>query len=163
MVRLRGTAYPAALDVEEPFAKAQGVATWYLSPWGPLRPTLAGRLGGEKLFGAYPFHEAAYLGDAETVRLGREQRFGGDALAYANVELRLKVGRAVIVLPSDLGLFGLWDVGRVWYAGEDSHLWHNAWGGGVWLAVLRPENAVTLGLARSADGVGLYVGGGFAY
>jgi hypothetical protein len=163
MVHVEGELFPALWDVDRPFGRARGNLTAYLSPWQPLRPTLALRLGAEKVFGRYPFHEAAYLGDAETVRLGREQRFAGDALAHANGELRLKLSRAVLVVPADVGVFALWDVGRVWYEGERSDRWHDARGGGVWLAFLRPENVVSLALVQSGDGVGLYLGGGFAY
>jgi hypothetical protein len=162
-LRLGGTIYPALWDVARPFGSARGAVAVYVSPWAPLRPTLAVRAGGMMVFGPYPFHEAAFLGDAETVRLGRRQRYAGDALAHANTELRLKLARTRLLLPLDVGVFGLWDAGRVWYEGEVSDRWHDAWGGGPWLAFLKPENVLTFGLVHSRDGVGLFVGGGFAY
>jgi hypothetical protein len=163
MAQLDGAVFPGIWDVTSPFAKGSGRLAAYLSPWGQLRPTLAVRVGGEKVLGRYPFHEAAFLGDAETVRLGRQQRYAGEALVHANTELRLKLGRTLILLPVDVGVFGLWDVGRVWYEGERSDRWHDAWGGGPWLAFLKPENLISLGFVHSRDGVGLWVGGGFAY
>ena len=33
----------------------------------------------------------------------------------------------------ELGLFGFYDQGRVWADGEDSDLWHNGYGAGLWV------------------------------
>ena len=142
MLQVEGRVYPAAWDVEETFGQVAGSAAAYLTPFAELQPTLALRVGASKNFGAYPFHEAAFLGSAETVRLGREQRFAGDAMAHANAELRLKLFRATIVLPADIGVFGLYDVGRVWLDGESSNQWHDAFGGGLWLAYLQPAECL---------------------
>jgi hypothetical protein len=163
MLAVGGAIYPAVWDVEEAFGEVRGTATAYLSPWKPMQPTLALRGGARKLFGRFPFHEAAYLGDAATVRLGRDQRFGGEALAHANAELRLKLGRALLVLPADIGIFGLADIGRVWYDGDESNRWHDAVGGGLWFAFLHPENALSIAIARSDERTALYISAGFAY
>lgn len=128
MIAVEGEVVPALWDVEETFAIVQGHATAYLTPGSEFRPTLALRVGAQKTFGAYPYHEAAYLGGASTVRLGTEQRFAGDDSAYGSAELRLRLGRAVIVLPVDVGVFGLADAGRVWLDGEESDTWHTAFG-----------------------------------
>ena len=70
------------------------------------------------------------------MRLGRVNRYAGDAAAYGSVELRLALGRMKLVLPADFGVFGLADGGRVFLDGESSDRWHGAVGGGVWLAYL---------------------------
>lgn len=163
MLRLDGRVYPAVWDVREAFGQLGATAAAYLSPFEALQPTLALRVGAKKNVGSYPFHGAAFLGNAETVRLGREQRYAGDALLHANSELRVKLGRATIVLPADIGLFGLYDIGRVWLDGEESDRWHDAFGGGLWLVFLKPENAFTFGVARSDEKTGIYVGAGFAF
>jgi len=163
MLRLDGSVYPAMWDVRETFGQVGGTAATYLTPFGELQPTLALRVGARRNFGSYPFHEAAFLGDAETVRLGRQQRFAGDAMAHANAELRMKLARATIVLPADIGVFGLYDIGRVWLDGESSNRWHDAFGGGLWLAYLQPGNAFTVAVARSDERTGVYVGLGFAF
>jgi hypothetical protein len=160
---LVGRAYPSLWDVQEAYGYVAGAATAFLSPWAAMKPTLALRAGARKAFGPYPFHEAAYLGGPETVRLGRDQRFAGDASVHGNVELRLALGRAVLVLPADLGVSGLYDVGRVWLEGEEASRWHRAFGGGVWLAFLRPENVLSLAVAKSEERTGVYVSLGFAY
>src|SRR5262249_16624705 len=88
-----GPAYPAVWDVDKSYAKLFGEASTYLTPGLPLDPTLALRVGGRKMFGPYPYFDAAAIGGTGTVRLGRENRFAGDASVYANTELRLTLGR----------------------------------------------------------------------
>lgn len=162
-VDLGATAWPAAFSVDEAFSQLRFTAGAYVSPWQPMQPTLAFRVGARKLFGTYPFQEAAYLGDENTVRLGRKQRYAGDALAHANAELRTRIGQVKIVIPADFGILALGDVGRVWYEDEESDKWHNAYGGGIWLGFLGPENALAVTIAKSAERTGLYVAGGFAF
>jgi len=156
--------FPPVWDVDSLFADVHGSAVAYLGSQSfPLRPVLALRAGGKAVLGAYPFHEAAFLGDQRSVRLGRQHRYGGDASLYGNAELRFRLARVTLPLPSDLGVFGLADVGRVFVAGESSDTWHTAYGGGVWMAVLDPANVVSLAVTRGAEFTGVYVGLGFAY
>jgi hypothetical protein len=68
-----------------------------------------------------------------------------------------------IVLPADIGVFGLYDTGRVWFSGEDSDRRHSAAGAGVWLAYLKPANTVSLAVSRAEGRTGLYLGAGFAF
>ena len=156
-----GSWFPSLWDVEGSFGELHGEATTYLSPGGSS--TFALRAGATKVFGTYPFHEAAYIGDASTVRLGRKQRFGGDAALYGTAELRQKLGRIMLVLPGDIGILGFTDAGRVFLEGEDSNRWHTAFGGGLWLAFLRPENTLSLSVARSEERTGFYFQAGFAF
>jgi hypothetical protein len=160
---LVGRTYPAIWDVEEAFGYVAGTASLFVSPWQPMKPTLALRGGAKKVFGTYPFHEAAYLGGPETVRLGIEQRFGGDAYVHGNAEIRVALGRATLVLPADVGVSGLYDVGRVWLQGEESTRWHDVVGGGLWVAFLRPENVLSVAVAKSDERTSLYLTLGFAY
>jgi hypothetical protein len=101
----------------------------------PLHPTFAFRAGGKENLGArIPTSRPRTSETPGPVRLGRDGRYAGDASAYGNAELRLGLGRATIVLPTDFGVFGLADVGRVFLEGENSDVWHSAFGGGIWLA-----------------------------
>ena len=150
-------------DVDSTFGEVHGLATTYLSARAPLDPTLALRIGGRKLWGPYPYFEAAFIGDASTVRLGRVNRYAGDASAYGTAELRLTLGRMEIVLPADVGIFGLADGGRVWLQGESSDKWHSAFGGGVWLAFLDRAYTISLAVASSEERTAIYAQGGFGF
>ena len=160
---LGGSYYPRALDLASPFGEGHAEASSYLTARIPLRPTLAVRVAGKKVWGTYPFYEAAYVGGATTVRGFVEHRFAGDAAVYGNVELRLSVAKFFILLPGELGVFGLGDAGRVYLSGETSDRWHAAAGGGVWLSFLSPANTVSVAAAHSVEGTRVYVRAGFAY
>jgi hypothetical protein len=157
-----GTWYPELFDVSAPFAEVHGEATWYTSPPGG-NPTLALRAGGKKLWGTYPYSDAAYIGGANDVRGLREQRYAGDAAVYASAEVRLFIAHAFFLFPMDFGVFGLMDTGRVFLEDESSKTWHDAWGGGLWFAPVGREATVRLSAARHAHRTSLYVGMGFAY
>jgi hypothetical protein len=118
---------------------------------------------GESTWGAYPFQEAAYIGDQRSVRLGRQNRYGGDAAVYGNAELRLELGQIFLVLPARIGVFGLGDIGRVYQEGVSSDTWHWSAGGGLWLAFLGKANTLTLALAQGDEKLGLYATAGFAF
>lgn len=160
---LGGSAFPGVWDVVRSFGEAHGEATVYLTARTPLRTTLALRVGAKRVFGTYPFSEAAFIGDAATARLGRQNRFAGDAAAWGNAELRVRLGRVMLLVPSVVGVFALGDVGRVFVSGETSDRWHTATGGGLWLSLVRPGNVLSLAVAHSVERTALYLGAGFAY
>jgi hypothetical protein len=158
-----GTAYPAILSGDSAFARVRGEFATYLSASIPTEPTLALRVGGEKIWGRFPFFEAAFLGGSGTVRGFRKQRFGGDASLFGNAELRLVLSRISVLLPGDIGVFGLADAGRVFLSGESSDTWHSAFGGGLWLSFLDRASTLSVAVARSDEETGVYVRGGFLF
>ena len=158
-----GSVYPAAWDVTSAFGEGHAEAAAYLTASLPLQPTLATRIGGKKVWGTYPFHEAAYVGGVSTVRGFPEYRFAGDAALYGNAELRLFLIKFYFLVPVELGVVGLADAGRVFLAGETSDRWHAAAGGGVWLAFLTRGNTLSVATARSAEATLTYVRAGFAF
>ena len=72
-------------------------------------------------------------------------RFAGDAYAFGNAELRLRLFKV-------LGIFGLADVGRVFLATEPSDKWHTAAGGGLWLSFKDDKYVVSRHRAPAARG-----------
>ena len=158
-----GTYYPAVWSVAKAFGEVHGEASTYLSPPLVLDPVLALRVGGKRVWGDYPFQEAAYIGGLETVRGLRPGRYGGDASAYASAELRLALFRFRALVPARFGVFGLADGGRVWLQGEHSTKVHTGVGGGIWVAFLKPDNTLSLAAAQSEGHVRLYFYGGFAF
>jgi hypothetical protein len=155
---LGGSFHPSIIDVEDPFGDLHAdVSSFIASPSLPLQPTLALHLGGKRVWGRFPFQEAAYIGDGSTVRLGRQNRFGGEAAAYAQSELRLFLTRFYFLAPADFGVLGLADVGRVWLDGEESDTWHAAGGGGIWASFLDRAYMLRLSLAKSSERTGFYL------
>jgi hemolysin activation/secretion protein len=164
LLDMEGTIYPSIWDVETTFGKLRGAISTYLSPPIPLRPTLALRVGGEATFGdLVPFHEAAYVGGRQTLRGWDEQRFAGESSAFGNAELRLHLTRMSILVPTNVGIFGIADAGRVYVDGENSDEWHTGFGGGLSLGFLEAVNTLTIAVVTSDERTGVYARAGFMF
>ena len=169
----RGPGLPGAWDVEETFGSVLGSAAVYLSPSSERAPTLALRVGGEKVFGRYPYFEAAYIGGGlggfgasagdSPVRGLPRHRYAGDASLYGSADLRVPVSRFRFILPGTWGVLGFADAGRVYLDGEDSDRWHHGYGGGLWFAWLDRANVISATYARSDGDNKVYVRAGFAF
>lgn len=129
-IRAGMTAYPAVWSAEDGFGMLEGSASWTTTPLAPL--TFAMRAAGKTTWGKYPVHEAAYLGGSRTVRSLHSQRFAGDAAVWGNVEARLRLTTLPFIMNWDFGVFGIADLGRVYYDAEQSSTWHHGLGGGLW-------------------------------
>jgi hypothetical protein len=162
--RLEGGAayYPELLSVDRGhFGEVHAQAATYISPAGGS-PTLALRAQGKKLWGTYPFAESAFLGGPSSLRGLREQRYAGDASLLGTAELRVDLARVIVVVPTDVGLFGFADAGRVFHD-EQSSRWHSGFGAGIWLAPLRRSSTTQLSVARSEGRTAFMVGLDFAF
>ena len=142
LLRAELAGYPAVWgDAPEAFVTGGATSAWYIPLPGGIEPTLALRAGAQRVWGDAPFQYAAYLGGGSTIRGYRSHRFAGETAVHGSSELRVKLGRAnLLVARGELGAFGLGDVGRVFISGESSSKWHSAIGGGLWFAPL--ERAV---------------------
>jgi len=151
--------YPKVWHVESAFGGVRGDVSAYIQV--SQRLVLALRAGGKKVFGTYPFYEAAFLGGLETIRGLQKERFAGDAYLFGSAELRLSLGKAVFVVPGEYGIFGLADVGRVYLEGESSNTWHPAYGGGLFFSILDLSTVFTIAVASSEERVAVYFKAGF--
>jgi len=171
LAQVKGQVFPKAWDVDETFGSVKGSGAVYLTPGSDRAPTLALRAGGSKVFGAYPYFEAAHLGGELAGELAGDslirglvrQRYTGDASLFGNADLRIYVSRFRILLPGTWGVLGFYDVGRVYLDGENSDKWHTGYGGGLWFAWLDPANTVSATYARSEGRNAFYVRAGFAF
>jgi hypothetical protein len=164
-VLLTGELYPEVWDVATTYAALEGVASTYLTAGSlPFRPTLALRAGARTVLGdSIPFQHAAFIGDDRTVRLGRQNRYAGESAVWGNAELRFNARRFMLLLPGQIGIFGLGDIGRVFLEGEDSNKWHWAAGGGLWLSFVAQRMTLTAAVAVSDERTALYFRTGWAY
>jgi hemolysin activation/secretion protein len=135
----------------EHFLKLSGDCVTYLSFSQRPRVVYALRVGGEKLFGEYAFHEAATLGRTENLRGYRETRFYGDASLYMNAEVRIRMKHfQTYLLNSTAGVLLFNDTGRVWFDDENSKKWHNGTGLGLWFSPFE-RSVFTVSYAASTD------------
>ncbi|TBO40556.1 hypothetical protein [Pedobacter kyonggii] len=115
---------------------------------------VAERLGGGVTVGRPAFYQSQFLGGQGNLLGYRQLRFAGEQSVYNNLELRLKLGDFVnYVLPGQLGMMGLYDVGRVWKRAENSELWHHGVGGGLYFA---PASLTVLRLIGAYSKEGWY-------
>ncbi len=151
-VEIKGLYSPDLLDVEKRFGKVNGLVHGYFTAGSlPMRPTLALRAGGEKVWGEYPYQEAAKLGGSSDLLGFSQERFHGDAAVFSNAELRFEVGTLPAILPGTWGALGLAETGRVWYDEEASSKWHSSFGGGLWASII-DTFTLPLSMARSDEG-----------
>jgi outer membrane protein assembly factor BamA len=123
----------------------------YLTLKVPKRPVIALRGGGKKLYGDFPFFDAAFLGGSSSLRAEDRQRWAGDASVYGNAELRAPVAQFPLVLPLDVGLLGFYDAGRVYVNGDSPGGWHRTTGAGVWIGFLNPGNSLNILYTDNSD------------
>jgi hemolysin activation/secretion protein len=108
------------------------------------RPVLAVRAGGEKLFGEFPYFDAAFIGGSRSLRTEHRQRFAGDASLYGTTELRVPIASFPLILPFNVGAIGFVDAARVYVDGESPGGWHQGAGAGFWISVVRPDLGITV-------------------
>ena len=161
-----GSVYPEVWDVQSTFGEVHGEASAAYTVKPLLATTLAARVGGKRVFGTYPYHEAAFVGGshrAPQVRGLRGQRYAGDAAVYGNAELRVRLFDMSLLVPTEVGVFGLMDGGRVWLDSESSNRWHKGVGGGIWIAPVRRENTLTFSTVQSEGRRSFYFSAGFLF
>jgi hypothetical protein len=96
---------------------------------------IADRLGGSATAGNAAFYQSMFIGGQGNLLGYRKNRFAGQYMAYNNFEARLKLASFNnYILPGQLGLIGLYDIGRVWQKEDHSNEWHDGVGGGFYFA-----------------------------
>jgi hypothetical protein len=155
LLRVAGTAYPSVLDADEAFGEAHTEAAAHLSLLKPL--TLSLRVGGQRVWGRFPFHEAAFLGGTRSVRGLARQRYAGEASLFGNSELRLRMSGMPV------GILALADAGRVFMPDETSDRWHVGFGGGLWFSFRDDRNVVSVTAAHAEGATRIYLKGSLAF
>ena len=135
------------------FGSVEGTVSTYLTPIQPGRLTLALRAGGRRVWGEFPYFEAAFLGGKSDLRGYPSERFAGHGSLFGNAELRIGVANVEVFLPAEFGIFGLADAGRVFFEDDPSSSWHTDFGGGITLGFLQRSAGLRVGMARGSEGV----------
>ncbi|MDP9201015.1 MAG: hypothetical protein M3P26_03645 [Gemmatimonadota bacterium] len=144
VLNVTGSGYPGFWDVAKPYESVDAWAAAFFTLPVPKKPVLAFRAGGKKLWGSFPFFDAAFLGGSETFRTEERQRYAGDASLYGSTELRVPIAKFPFILPLDVGVLGFMDAGRVYVNGDSPGGWHTAAGGGFWVGFLDPGKSVNV-------------------
>ncbi|MGD9899252.1 MAG: BamA/TamA family outer membrane protein [Calditrichaceae bacterium] len=155
------TYYPEMMDNNQAYTRVNLTGKSFL----PLstRATIALRSQVRQILGEFPYYHAAYIGGVESLRGYNIQRFAGDLSATGGAEIRFFLKRMRIIFPSDVGVIGFTDAGRIWYEDKSPDGWHSSFGGGVYFAPVNRNYTASLNVARSDDGVFTYWKIGFAF
>ena len=110
------------------------------------------------------FYQAATLGQSSGLRGYRFDRFTGNSAFSATGDVRyafdtFKTG----FLPLQIGVFGGYDIGRVWSdVDQDSEKWHDSYGIGFWVNSADALSG-TFNLFKSSEGYRVSFGFGFNF
>ena len=169
MVDVHGMYYPEFFGNEHAYGKIGGEFRTYIPLVSSRYSRLALRFGGEKIWGDYPFYEAAFIGGSSFLRGYDRQRFAGDASLYAGSELRLYFGTFKFLVPIMYGPLVFAETGRVFLHGEDSRVWHSSAGGGLWFGAVESRYSASIAFAKGFDDgrlmedYGIYLRTGFSF
>ncbi len=160
-----GTLYPEIWDVVETFGKIKAQGSAYLTAPMPATPTVALRLAAEKVWGRYPFQDAAYIGGGSSLRGFRRDRFAGDASLVGSAELRFQLFPVKLLVPGQVGAFAAIDMGRVFLDSDPANAdeWHRGVGGGLWISIMDRLQTFSLSIMNSDEKTGYYFDAGFMF
>ena len=82
----------------------------------------------------FEFYQGAQLGSNTGLRGYRQERFTGRTATVGSADIRYSFNKFRTALtPIQIGVFGGYDVGRVWVPNDTSDVWHSSYGGGLWI------------------------------
>ena len=143
------------------FGGVEGSLRGYLAGRSAM---LAARVGGRRVWGEYPWFEAAFVGGSKNLRGYRKNRFAGDASLYGASRLRLWLFRGAADRARALGTLRL----RRTSAASPSRArpptsGTRRDGGGIFFQMLTLDSIVHAAMAWSEEDRRLYVSYGFAF
>ena len=164
LLKGRASFYPGVLDLDDAYLSFEASGRTYLTPedW-PLRPTLALRAGARKIWGDFPFFDAAIVGGSSTVRGYDSDRYAGDTAFFAGAELRLRLMEPRVLFFGEVGVLGFFDAGRVYLDGESPTGWHTGYGGGLWVSPVGISTIVSASIAWGEETSRVYIDFGFPF
>ena len=129
----------------------------------PRDLTFGIRAGGAHNIGDFHYLLSNKIGGKNTLRGYRRDRYYGKSSVYNSIEVRYDLYNIkTIIFPFTIGMIAFNDIGRVWTDEESSQLWHNSFGGGLYV---KPVNAfaVSIQLAKSNELLAFYFDLGFSF
>ncbi|WP_244139437.1 BamA/TamA family outer membrane protein [Mucilaginibacter ginkgonis] len=118
---------------EHSYGQIKTEFSFFITPPSDSTFVIANRIGGGTTIGNAEYFQQLTLGGNVNLRGYYFQRFTGKSYAYDNLEVRFKLfDFNSYVLPGTVGAVGFNDIGRVWSPGENSNVWHDGFGGGLY-------------------------------
>lgn len=125
---------------------------------------LATKFKGNIIIGGnFKFYNGASIGGDDGLRGYNNNRFTGNTSYYNNTDIRYNFTKIQTKLvPFQVGVFGGFDYGRVWYKDEESNNWKTSYGGGIWADAAELIN-FNLSVFGSKEGARIRFGLGFEF
>jgi hypothetical protein len=153
-LEVKVTGYKGLNENSNSYARTDGSFSFYSKLDSKGNLIIADRIGGGITVGHPAFFQSPSLGGQGNLLGYRQFRFAGRHSLYNNFELRIKLGDFVnYLLPGQIGVLALYDIGRVWVPGEYSNAWHSGSGGGIYFA---PASLAVLRLVGAYSKEGWY-------
>jgi hypothetical protein len=154
---------PEILDNKYAYTKAIGDLRVYFTAPILSGITLGLRARGERVWGEFPFYDAAFLGGADDLRGFARERFAGDGSVLGSAELRVNLGKFFIIVPGNYGFMVSGETGKVLYKETVSDAMHTSINWGVWIAPISKDNIFALTVASSEERTTIIVKSGFVF
>jgi hypothetical protein len=154
---------PEILDNKYAYTKAIGDLRIYFTAPILSGLTLGLRARGERVWGEFPFYDAAFLGGADDLRGFARERFAGDGSVLGSAELRVNLGKFFIIVPGNYGFTVSAETGKVLYKETVSDIMHTSINWGVWIAPISKDNIFSLTVASSEERTTIILKSGFVF
>ncbi|MGN6647803.1 MAG: BamA/TamA family outer membrane protein [Cytophaga sp.] len=139
------------------FGRFETEMTVYTSFHKDPRFVIVNHFGGGLNTGDPYYFQMCYLGGSTNLRGYRNYRFAGNSKFFYNLEVRMKLFDFTSYLfPGSVGLVAFNDLGRVWAKGGESNVWHDGYGGGLYIVPAKLL-VVNMLLGCSKEGVLPYI------
>ncbi len=162
VVDFSGAGYPGFWDAKTAYESIEGYALGFIPIPIATKPVIALRGGGKKLYGNFPYFDAAFIGGGSSFRTEHRQRFAGDASIYGSAELRVPLFKVATLVPTDIGALAFTDAAKVYVDDDAAGGWHTAAGGGFWIGAINASRNVNV-LFTNRSNRRVMVSLGFAY
>lgn len=154
---------PEIIDNKYAYTKAIGDLRLYFTAPILSGITLGLRARGERIWGEFPFYDAAFLGGADDLRGFARERFAGDGSVLGSAELRVNLGKFFIIVPGNYGFTVSGESGKVLYKETISDAMHTSINWGVWIAPISKDNIFALTVASSEERTTIILKSGFVF
>ena len=149
----KGISFKIGGDYIDNIGRSQNNVTHYAAETNVYIPiskkfSLKVRAGGSGLSGDPQFYQYNKIGGSETLRGHQRDRYQANSTAFNQNELRFITNLRSKIFNGKIGVFALYDQGRVWLNGETSKKLQSAYGGGI---ILSPFNRLSLTAAFAAS------------
>ena len=141
----------------ENYQVGEGFAEYFTS-FGPI--TLGLRAGANYSRNEVPYYDRPTLGQNRYLKGFRRNRFTGDGSLFFNSDLRiLLIDKPEALIPHKFGIRFFLDTGKILLKEEDSKIWHQGYGIGLYFVPLKERFSFHLSTAFSSEESGLILFG----